>query len=176
MDCSLPGSSLHGIFQARVLEWVAISFSRGSSQPRDWTWVSCIPGRCFNLWATREVPYITYTCIYIYRPQVAKTRLDMTEQLNWTGLKIAKVILRRKDKTVGIIFLAFRQYCKATVIKTVWHCDRNRHTNQYIETMPSQSLNCVWLFMTSRTVACHAPLSVEFFFSKNTGVCCHFLL
>ena len=38
MDCSLPGSSVHGIFQARVLEWVAISFSRGSSQPRDQTW------------------------------------------------------------------------------------------------------------------------------------------
>ena len=54
MDCSLPGSSLHGILQARVLEWVAISFSRGSSQSRDRTWVSCIPGRRFNLWATRK--------------------------------------------------------------------------------------------------------------------------
>ena len=54
MDCSLPGSTLHGILQARVLEWVAISFSRGSSQPRDQTQVSRIPGRCFNLWATRE--------------------------------------------------------------------------------------------------------------------------
>ena len=41
-DCSLPGSFVHGIFQARVLEWVAISFSRGSSQPRDRTWVSHI--------------------------------------------------------------------------------------------------------------------------------------
>ena len=50
MDCSLPGSSLHGVLQARVLEWVAISFSRGSSQPRDRTWASCIPGRHFNLW------------------------------------------------------------------------------------------------------------------------------
>ena len=49
MDCSLPGSSLHGILQARVLEWVAISFSRGSSQPRDRTQVSRIPGRRFNL-------------------------------------------------------------------------------------------------------------------------------
>ena len=49
MDCSLPGSSLHGILQARVLEWVAISFSRGSSRPRDQTQVSCIPGRRFNL-------------------------------------------------------------------------------------------------------------------------------
>ena len=47
MDCSLPRFFFHGIFQARVLEWVAISFSRGSSQPRDRTWVSCIVGRCF---------------------------------------------------------------------------------------------------------------------------------
>ena len=49
MDYSLPLSSIHGIFQARVLEWVAISFSRGSSQPRDRTWVSCIVGRRFTV-------------------------------------------------------------------------------------------------------------------------------
>ena len=55
MDCSLPLSSIHGIFQARVLEWVAISFSRGSSWPRDRTLVSRIVGRCFTIWATREV-------------------------------------------------------------------------------------------------------------------------
>ena len=54
LDCSLPGSSLHGIFQARVLEWVGISFFRGSSQPRDWTQVSRIAGRRFTIWATRE--------------------------------------------------------------------------------------------------------------------------
>ena len=54
MDCNLPGSSVHGIFQARVLEWVAISFSRGSSWPWDWTQVSHIAGRHFTLWATRE--------------------------------------------------------------------------------------------------------------------------
>ena len=49
MDCSLPGSSVHGIFQERVLEWVAISFSRGSSQPRDGTRVSHTAGRCFTV-------------------------------------------------------------------------------------------------------------------------------
>ena len=49
MDYSLQCSSVHGIFQARVLEWVAISFSRGSSQPRDRTWVSRIVGRCFTI-------------------------------------------------------------------------------------------------------------------------------
>ena len=54
MDWSPPGSSVHGILQARILEWVAISFSRVSSQPRDQTQVSHIRGRCFNLLATRE--------------------------------------------------------------------------------------------------------------------------
>ena len=58
VDCSLPGSSLHGILQARILEWVVISFSRGSSQPRDWTWVSHTAGRRLNLWATREAFFI----------------------------------------------------------------------------------------------------------------------
>ena len=57
MDCSPPGSSVHGILQARILEWVVISFSRVSSQPRDWTWVihgeevkniSCISCYCFH--------------------------------------------------------------------------------------------------------------------------------
>ena len=56
MDCSLPGPSVHGIFQARVLEWVTIPFSRGSSWPRDLTWVSHIAGRHFTVWATREAP------------------------------------------------------------------------------------------------------------------------
>ena len=56
VDCSPPGSSVHGILQARILEWVAISFSRGSFWPRDQTQVSHIAGRCFNLWATREAP------------------------------------------------------------------------------------------------------------------------
>ena len=54
MDCSPPGSSVHEVFQARILERVAISFSMGSSQSRDQTQVSCIAGRFFTIWATRE--------------------------------------------------------------------------------------------------------------------------
>ena len=53
MDCSPPGSSVHGILQARTLEWVAICFSKGSSRPRDWTQVSRIAGKLFTIWATR---------------------------------------------------------------------------------------------------------------------------
>ena len=56
MDCSLPGSSIHGILQARVLEWVATSFSTGSSRPGDQTQVSHVAGRRFTLRATMEAP------------------------------------------------------------------------------------------------------------------------
>ena len=54
MDCNPPGSSVHGISQARILEWVAISLSRGSSQPRDQTQVSYVAGRFFTIWAIWE--------------------------------------------------------------------------------------------------------------------------
>ena len=54
MGCSPTGSFVHGILQAKILECVAIPFSRGSSQPRDWTWVSCTVGRFFAIWATGE--------------------------------------------------------------------------------------------------------------------------
>ena len=53
MDCSLPGSSVHGIFQARILEWVAISFSKRSPWPRNWIRISCTAGRYFTEWAMR---------------------------------------------------------------------------------------------------------------------------
>ena len=54
MDCSLQGSTVHGISYARILEWVAISFSRKSSQPRDWTQVSQVTGSHFTIRGTRE--------------------------------------------------------------------------------------------------------------------------
>ena len=59
VDGNLLGFSIHGIFQARILEWIAISFSRRSSQPRDQTQVSRIGGRRFNLWSTREAAILT---------------------------------------------------------------------------------------------------------------------
>ena len=58
MHCSLPGSSAHGILQARILEWVAIFFSRESSQPRDWTQISCIGRQILYWWAIREAPIL----------------------------------------------------------------------------------------------------------------------
>ena len=95
VDCSLPGSSVHEIFQTRVLEWVAIFFSRGSSKPRDRTRISCTAGRCFTIWATREpniyvcvcvCVYIythIYTCIYIYI-------FTIVQKNTWIPFKILK--------------------------------------------------------------------------------------
>ena len=64
MDCSLPGSSVHGVSQARVLEWAAISFARGSSWPQDRT-VSCIGKQILHPWAPRVALYMC-VCMYVY--------------------------------------------------------------------------------------------------------------
>ena len=83
MNCSLPGSSIHGIFQARILEWVAISFSRGSSQTRDWTWVSHIVGSCFTIWATREVNVPLVSPIFLKRSLDFPILLFSSISLHW---------------------------------------------------------------------------------------------
>ena len=70
VDCSPPGSSVHGISQARILEWVATSFSRGSSQPRDWTRVSCIGRRR----ATWEAPTELVAVLFLLKYQWYKSQ------------------------------------------------------------------------------------------------------
>ena len=68
MDCRPPGSSVHGVLQARILEWVAIPFSRGSSWPRNRTQLSCIAGRCFTVWVTREaLMLLNYTNFILWK-------------------------------------------------------------------------------------------------------------
>ena len=78
IDSGLPGSSVHRIFQARILEWIAISFSKGSSQLRDWTQVPCIVERHFTVWATREVQDFFWfydpkmCCLFLTRPWLGR--------------------------------------------------------------------------------------------------------
>ena len=71
-NCSLPGSSVHEISQTRILEWVAISFSKGSFRLRDWTYVSCTPGRFF-------------TAESLGKPELLRGKLNVS-QLLWTTL------------------------------------------------------------------------------------------
>ena len=94
MDCILPGSSVGGILQARILEWVAIPFFRGSSQPRDWTQVSCIAGRRFNLWASREAPVRKYKK---KKKKKKKERKDPDAEKEWRQ----EVKCMTEDEMVG---------------------------------------------------------------------------
>ena len=95
MDCSPPGSTVHGISQARKLEWVAISSSRGSSQPRDWTGVSCIAGRFFTSWATREAQRIIKQLLLVKNIMTSKTiKLWLPKNINW----------KENKKTVYMIY------------------------------------------------------------------------
>ena len=92
MDCSPPGSSIHGIFQARILEWVAISFSRGSSQPRDGTHVSCIDRQILYYWATRETP--SSNCQSWDCDLGVLTRVLVLLITTWSGSQAKKMITR----------------------------------------------------------------------------------
>ena len=75
MDCwSLSGSSFHGISQERILQWVAISYSRVSSQPRDWTWVSCV------FCTGGQILYHCSTCEALYWAHVACKNIWLSER------------------------------------------------------------------------------------------------
>ena len=73
MDCSPPGSSVYETLQASILEWIAISFSRGSFLAKDWTWVSPTTGSFCTIWATREAPWIEAISPKLWRFHVSQS-------------------------------------------------------------------------------------------------------
>ena len=89
MDSSWPGSSIHRILQARILEWAAISFSRRTSQPRNRTWVSCIAGRFFffflTICATREALWIAHNLVGVLMS--TKPLKVIIMYISWRGTK-----------------------------------------------------------------------------------------
>ena len=85
VDCSLPGSSVHGILQVRILEWVAIPFSRGSSWPMDRTWVSCLAGRFYIFWATRVESFPKKIIWLVWRLSVSFFACSPTNIEKWLG-------------------------------------------------------------------------------------------
>ena len=102
MDCSLPGSSVHGTLQARILEWVFTPFSRGSSWPRDRTQVSCITDRFFTVWATREALKNRFRC---FRPlwtikKAEHQRFDAFELWCWRRLLRVPWTARRSNQSI----------------------------------------------------------------------------
>ena len=79
LDCSLPGFSFHAVFQARVPEWIAISFSRGASRPRDQTQVSHIAGRQFTLWKGNHQRSLITTLVQNKSPLQLKNQVNVFE-------------------------------------------------------------------------------------------------
>ena len=105
MDCSLPVSSIHGIFQARVLEWVAISFSRGSFWPKDRTQVSRFAGRCFTIWGTREA-----------QVRKLRTKKGPVLWLSWIWSTLAFLGLFVYDKILNYYFILHGYKTKMLII------------------------------------------------------------
>ena len=100
-DCSLLGSSVHEIFQARTLEWTAISSSRGSSQPSDWTCISCTASRLCYWWATGEEKkkQKTYICLSL---QKENTGEHSRKHWRWLPLRNGKMRVEKIQKGMSI--------------------------------------------------------------------------
>ena len=106
MDCSSTGSSVHGILQARILEWVAVPFSRGSSWPRDWAWVSYIAGRFFTIWATRETPNTENVSL---KPKKEVIQADLNYNiLHFGSIKLDNANRKPYFHFLHSLFLVFR--------------------------------------------------------------------
>ena len=110
MDCSPPGSSVHEISEARILEWVAVSFSWEYSWPRDQTQVSCIAGGFFTIWVIREaiILYIyIYICMYVYI-YIYSLPFESLSPTNFSDLnKKLKIIKQKRLLHAHIIIYIF---------------------------------------------------------------------
>ena len=104
IDCNLPGSSIHGILQARILEWVAVSFSRGFSWPRDRTWVSFIAGRFFSVRATRPCHW---PCLSVPPGEGSSLQWVMSRKAKGPGLLPRGTGLREGQPRVSSAGLQF---------------------------------------------------------------------
>ena len=93
MDCSPPGSSVHGILQERIMKWVAISYSRGSSWSRNWTQVSCFVGSFFTIWSTREAQNMKWLGKNKIFLTLIAFILGSEDSLNCSGRSWASVLL-----------------------------------------------------------------------------------
>ena len=135
MDC------VHGIFQARVLEWVAVSFSRESSRPWDGTRVSCIAGRCFTIWATKEVWTCNRRSIKIFVCKLMNISLLPWNVLIADGDVVSYFLVSPKTQELFMILISYS------------------FNNSYWVSTTCQSLCQVW--RTQRCVKLRKPLSSQ---------------
>ena len=125
MDCSPPGSNVHGTLQERILEWVDTHFSRGSSWPLYWTWVSCTADSFFTIWAIREALHI-----YIYFGHGGRLAGSWFPDqglkpclLQWKQRVLITRLLGNSMQyisSISIVFLAFVLYSSRWFLNIQW--------------------------------------------------------
>ena len=115
LDCSLPGSSVHGILQTRILECAVMPSYRGSSRPRDWTWISLIVGRFFTVWATRDAR----PCRCYPNLTTRLVLLIMAPCLNFTQIGIVSKDWYLIHKTEALSVLCFILWPSKTIKRTL---------------------------------------------------------
>ena len=170
MDGSLPGSSVHGISQARVLEWVAISFCRGSSRHRDWTHVSCISRLIVHHWTTSGTQMAGYYLVLINHWMNISCPIAFVLR-SFHLVKISKTIISSNAtlyRALAIRHYAYESFKGIISFIPVNKFRRSAFDNKETETQKDKSryvcysLSCVQLSATPWTVACQAPLSMKF--------------
>ena len=138
MDYSPPGSSVHGIFQARILEWVAISFSRGSSWSRDWTWVSCIACRFFA-----EPPGKPFFSVTKFHLETANPTFTLQTGLSdWIKMEVIYILFSGKQNTTKAYpeIKADERKIRERKEKSVWKWNFGSAAKAYRETQRFCSL------------------------------------
>ena len=175
MDYSLPSSSVHGILQARILEWFAVSFSRGSSQPRNWTQVSCTAGRLFTDWTIREL-YKTTNLIFRTIYKICHQSLrnlslrNMWSNLEWEEKASCKYFYETRFVSIAVVGLCLNKglksnfvYLESTVKITWWSYWREisfpiKRTYFDIKVLTSDLnhfLSFMYLLLCSEKYSCH---------------------
>ena len=153
-------SLLQGIFQAKILEWVAIPFSRGSSWPGDWTWVFCIAGRFFTIWATREAHaiHLQPSCILLLLLLSPQVMSDSVWPIDGSppGSSAPGILQARKLEWFAISFSsAWKWKVKVKLLSRVWLFT--------IHGLQPTRLLCPWDFPGKSTgMGCHSLLQEIF--------------
>ena len=162
MDFRPPGSSVYGILQARILEWVAMPFSRGSSLPRDRTWVSCIAGRSFTVWATREAPkYKSTIFFFLLLKDKLLWKRPLGQQIQWW--LFAKLLLDLFPPPPGETEWTNHLYVSVNcgnLLKTWLTCEADFSQVPVLSGRWALSLRChlyfARLFKSTRLLVCHS--------------------
>ena len=143
--CDAMDYTVHGILQARIMEWVAIPFSRGSSQPTDWTQVSCIAGRIFTSWATgRHITNVSPQLLKVLWAFILGNQTqeflhsgpEIFFQKFWVWCPVFKLIF----STHGFILSLYSVQMDFSIFIPIINCTYGQHLRKSISELPKRTV------------------------------------